>query len=125
MSFHKLFLHSPVRYVLAVLLSAAVAAACLATQGHTLRVQWANALTTAGAVTALVGMLQCVAFYGAFDTFRFSFSSLGNQRPNKDYFEYLEEKKEQRSHQNLVYVPFIAVGLLVLAVGVLVGLGLW
>ena len=121
----RLFLHSWKRYLAAALTALAMAGLCLLTQGHTLRIHYVNAVTVAGAVVFLLGMLQLVSFFGAFDSFGYAFSSIGNKRRYHDLYEYVTARKEARSHRELTFMPFITVGLLVLAAGILLGGGLW
>ncbi len=123
MSFLRRFvLHSPRRYAAAVIVAALVALWILYSKGFHLRVNYMDALTTAGAVVFLLGLLQLVAYFGAFDTFGYAFSSFRSKRRYEDLVEYTAAKREKRRVGELSFMPFITVGILVLAAGFLIGL---
>ena len=107
----RLFLHSPKVYVIALVLGAAVAA-------FRLLIRWADAMSTAGAVLILLGLLGVVARLGAFDTVGYGVSKIWKPRYG-DLVEYTEAKAEKRSRAPLGFMPFMTVGVLFLAAGLI------
>jgi len=114
----RLFLHSPKAYVLALVLGAALAALNLWSRGGGLLFRWADALSTAGAVLILLGLLGLVARLGAFDTVGYGISKIWRPR-YRDLVEYTQAKGEKRSREPLGFMPFILVGALFLLAGIL------
>ena len=120
MSFRKLFLHSPVRYIVGLVLALIIGFLCLLSKGFEYRISYVDAFSVAGAAVFFMGLLQAVAFYGAFDIFGFSASSFGRkERKYKDYASYLEQKSAKRKASKLTYMPFIAVGVVFFIIGII------
>ena len=71
----RIFRHSPIRYAVAAGIALLVAFLCLLRTGFDLRIYYMDALSTAGAVVILLGLLFMAAYFGAFDTFGYSFSN--------------------------------------------------
>ena len=115
----RLFCHRPLRYLIACALGAAVTAVCLFRGRLDVRMTWIDALTVAGAVVILLGLLGLVSHYGAFDIFGYAFSFFGYRKYGSLY-EYSESKKEKRSKAGWSFMPYIIVGLLYLLAGLLV-----
>lgn len=124
--FKKLFLHSPFRYIAAAVLCAAIITIMLVTRGADLRLHFYDAFTTAGVITMLFGLLLLVWYFGTFDIFGFSFSAMlhTTERRYKTLYDYTEAKKEKRQSGKLLFMPYITVGALVLAIGLIIGIGL-
>lgn len=121
MSFLKrYFFHSPVRYIVALVLNIAVALIVLCVRGFDLKIYYVDAFSAAGAASVFFGLLLWVAAAGAFDTIGYGFSTFGTGRKYKDLYEYTVRKKELRSRQNKTYMPHIIVGLVFLLVSILI-----
>ena len=106
---------------MALLLAAAI---LFLHQGFGLRYWYAEAMTASGAIVFLIGMLQLAAYFGAFDTFGYSFSTFRSQRRYQDLYEYTAGKSEERKHGELTFMPFLVVGLVFLLIGLLLHIGL-
>ena len=117
MQFKKIFFHSPVRYAVAFALAVIITLIRLFTTSFDLMIHYIDALTIAGALVFLIGMLQIVTRLGAFDIFGYSFTTFRTQSKYKDLVEYRRIKEEKRSRENLTYIPFILVGTGFLTVG--------
>ena len=113
----KLFLHSPKSYIIALSIATVIAVIRLATTGFDLLFYYIDALTIAGAIIFLVGMLAVVSKFGAFDMFRYSFSSLRRSGKYKDYYEYESKKQETRTRTELTFMCYFTVGAVFLIVG--------
>jgi len=121
--FKKLFLHSPKAYIVAFAIATAFVLINLVVKGFYMRICYVDAFTTSGAITFLIGMLILVAHYGAFDTFAYSFSRLRGKKYDSLY-DFSTEKNEKRAKGNLIFMPFIAVGIVFIAVGLIIGAGM-
>lgn len=114
------FFHSPVRYIVALVLNIAVVLIVLCVRGFEVRSYYVDAFSAAGAASVFFGLLLWVAAAGAFDMFGYGFSTFGTVRKYRDLYEYTVRKKEQRGRQNKTYMPYIVVGLVFLLVSVLI-----
>lgn len=112
------FIHSPGRYALALVLGAGLTALGLYFRKSLLPIWWADSLSIAGAVLVLLGLLGLMARLGTFDMAGYAVSTLGNRR-YRDLYEYSRAKAEKRSHTPPGFVPFIAVGAVFLAAGLI------
>ncbi len=117
--FRKFFWHSPVHYVIAVLIAGGFSCAVLFTKGAGSTIMWMDALTTGGAIAALFGLLLLSARLGSFEIFGYSFRKFGG-RTDKDFYAYMEENKQKRSAQEYTFMPYITVGLLFIVTGMLI-----
>ena len=114
----RLFFHSPRIYVVALLLGAVLTALNLWSRGSGLLFRWADALSTAGAFLILLGLLGLMARLGAFDTVGYGISRIWKPRYS-DLVEYTQAKAEKRSRAPLGFMPFVTVGVLFLAAGLI------
>ncbi len=122
--FRRFFFHSRKRYVTGLLLAAALVLWILYQKGFDRLLCYVEALTTAGAVVLLIGLLQLVAYLGAFDTFGYGWKYITKYGQYKDLVEYNEKQREKRAQGEMVFMPFITVGFLILAAGLLLRLAL-
>lgn len=114
----RLFLHSPKRYIIGVIIAIVLALIFLMIRGFQYRINYVDAFSVAGAVVFFIGMFQLASFYGAFEIFGYSASSFrGKERRYKDYYEYQKAKEEKRSQSELIFVPFIVVGACFFVIG--------
>ncbi len=119
----RIFHHSPKHYGIAAGIGVLTALLVLLRDGFHLRIHYMNALTVAGAVVLLIGLLLLVGYYGAFDTFGYSFSTLGRRRYDSLY-EYSQAKQQERSRGGWLFCPYLITGLVLLLIGLLLGIGL-
>ncbi len=117
---NRLFRHSPLSYIAFAVLGAGICALSLLRTGTGYTLAWADALSTAGLILVLLGFLMMISHFGAFDSFGYSFSTLGARR-YKDLYAYTQAKKEKRTAKGWGFMPPILVG----AVFLLFGLVLW
>lgn len=114
------FFHSPVRYIVALVINAVVALVVLSVRGFDLKIYYVDAFSAAGGVSVFFGLLLWVAAAGAFDTMGYGFSVIGGNRKYKDLYEYTVRKKEKRGRQKKTYMPYIVVGIIFLMISFLV-----
>ena len=115
---NRFFCHHPLRYLFWVGLGAAVALLSLLRSGFGLIFFWADALSAAGAVLILLGLLGLAAHCGAFDTFRFSFSTL-KSRHYRTMYEFNEARKKKRNKREWIFAPPLTLGAAYLLIGIL------
>lgn len=116
----KLFFHSPVRYIVGVVLALIIGFLCLLSKGFKYRISYVDAFSVAGAVVFFIGLLQAAAYYGAFSIFGYSFSTFRRRQPKyKDYASYQEHKRDIRSSEELTYIPLIVVGAFFFIIGMI------
>ena len=118
----RFFRHPPLRYLLWAGLGAVVALLSLLRSGFGLVFFWADALSAAGGVLILVGLLVLAACCGAFDTFRFSFSALKSRRC-RTLYDLSEARREKRKKGEWIFAPPLTLGAAYLLIGVLLSLG--
>ena len=116
----KMFFHSPIRYMVSVILALLIVFLCLLSNGFEYRISYVDAFSVAGGIVFFVGMIQLVAFLGAFDIFGYSASAFrGKERKYKDYVDYQTKKRAEKSNSKLTYMPFIAVGAIFFIIGMI------
>ncbi len=120
----KFVLHSPGVWIAAAVTGLVLAFLYLVFHGFDLLFYYMDALSLAGAALILMGLLGMTAYFGAFDTFGYAFSTFVEKRRYKDLYEYTQAKQDKRSHGELSFMPFILVGALLLAVGLLLRLAI-
>ena len=102
--------------VIALVIGAVIALIVLIESDFVRIASYYDALTTAGAVVILVGLLVLVTYHGAFDIFGYAFKFHSTRR-RVSYSEYMEKKKEGRSP--LTFLPYLIVGAVILGAGLL------
>ena len=117
----RLFRHHWGHYLAAALVGAAVALAALYQSSFTALFAYYSALTTAGAVCVLLGLLWCVSYNGTFDVFGYAFSHFGTRR-YEDLRSYSQIKMEKRAKHGWTFMPWITVGIVLIAAGLIIRL---
>lgn len=121
----KFFVHSPGHYIGAAILAVAVGIFryCTLAEGVSTRLACYEIFSVAGFVTVLIGMLLTVAYLGAFDLFGYVFSPgrTGEHRKYKSYADYCQQKAEKRAREQLFFVPYYVVGVVLVLIACLFG----
>lgn len=117
--FKKLFVHSPIHYAIA----SGIALVLFGIYWISTKFIWIyvpDALCIAGAITLLVGLLLLISHYGAFDTIAYSFTTFRKREKRKytDLVDYSERKASQRKLRDLFFMPYIAIGTIILIIGI-------
>ena len=118
---NRLFRHAPKHYIIPACIGAAIALLSLLRNGFSARLHYVDALTVAGAVVIFLGLLGLVGHLGGFDVFGYSFSMFGTRR-YKTLYDYSTAKQELRSRGGWTFAPYLLVGAVYLAVGLLLWL---
>lgn len=113
----KLFIHSPLDYIIALVVSFAVFFEYLFFNGFDKGYNYLEAAFVSGFIVVLYGGLKTVIYYGAFDTFGYGFAKMfGNKAKYVDLIDYNERKKAKRVKLNYPFIPYFVVGSLVLLI---------
>jgi len=106
----KYFFHSPVHYVVALVLNVFFSLLVLWLKGFDKLFFYVDAFSVAGALSVLFGLLLLVSALGAFNTFGYAFSYFRAERRYKDLYEYTLAKQEKQAMRQKTYMPYIVVG---------------
>lgn len=120
----RLFAHSWKHYAAAGAIGLLLTLLMLLKNGFGLRIAYVDGFTVAGAVLILLGLLMCTARLGAFDIFTFSFSTLREGRRYRTLYDYTEAKAEKRRRSDWFFMPYLLLGVILLAAGLLLGIDL-
>lgn len=121
-TFKKIFLHSPIKYLVSLVMVALIVVLALSIKGFNYLVNYANGFFIAGALLIGVGLLSICNNLGTFDIFGYSGKYVINRIRNvnvEDFPEYTENKKEKRKKIRFEFVPYIVVGLFSLIVAII------
>ena len=117
--FKKIFIHSPIRYIIALAIAIIFSLVYLIINGFNYKIFYLDAFTVAGSIDILVGLLALVTYFGAFDTFGYAFSTFKKDRRYKDLVEYTDAKKVKRANSQFIFVPYVVVGVIFVLVGLI------
>ena len=85
-----------------------------------------NGLFIGGAVVLGIYLLTLLNYFGAFDLFGYSFSTIGvkyfphGKKKYDDYYSYTEIKKEKRKKDQFNFVAYLVVGLIFVIASIIV-----
>jgi hypothetical protein len=115
--FKKLFLHSLSQYLFALGIGVTVTLLYALLNGTHLNM-YLYGMGLAGLLLILIGGLATTTYFGAFDTFGYSFGKVFNYKKNKNIKlpEYVEQQNIKRKAQNLTFMPYYVVGVLLLII---------
>ncbi|MBR6643470.1 MAG: DUF3899 domain-containing protein [Lachnospiraceae bacterium] len=119
----KYFFHSPVHYVVALVLNVFFSLLVLWLKGFDKLFFYVDAFSVAGALSVLFGLLLLVSALGAFNTFGYAFSYFRAERRYKDLYEYTLAKQEKQAMRQKTYMPYIVVGVVFLIMSWLLSQG--
>lgn len=119
-SLRKALFHSPGHYIVALVIAVAVGLFRFSTlpEGMSPWYVCYEVLSVSGYVTFLIGGLMTVSYFGAFDLFGFVFTPRGQngKKKYKNYTEYTEKKSEDRVREGYFFVPYFAVGIVIVLI---------
>lgn len=119
----KIIFHSPLKYLIIFIIGLIITSISLFVKGFNL-LSFVDGFFISGASLIFIGLLSCLFFYGAFDTFSFSFSYVKNSySKNKDervndFYKYKQNKNSKRENMNIPYTPYLINGLLFLIIAI-------
>jgi len=108
------------RYVAAFIINIVVTIVVLLIRGGGFKIYYVDALSVAGSVSILLGLLVWITEAGAFDTIGYGLSTFRSERKYQDLYEYSLLKKEKRSRKDKPFLPYIVVGAVFLLLSLLV-----
>ena len=109
--FRRLFIHSPIRYIVSLVIGIAVSISVLAFYGWDKKIYYCDAFFASGAILVSIGALAFVSYYGGFDIFGYVFTSLRTNRRYHDLYEYVNAKNEKRKKPYFPFMPYLMVGI--------------
>lgn len=113
--FVKIFIHSWLKYVVAIFVSIVIILIVLSSKGFKHLVSYCDGLFISGGVLIGVGLLSLLASYGSFDIFSYSGKYVYNKIKNKSverYPEYSKNKALNREKAQFGYIPYLVVGIM-------------
>lgn len=122
-TFKKIFLHSPMKYLISLGIMICVTVVFLSIKGFNYLVNYSNAFFIGGALFVGIGLLSIVTNLGTFDIFSYSGRYVINRIKNVDvdrFPEYCENKKEKRKKLKFEFVPYLVLGIFALLVAVII-----
>lgn len=121
-TFKKIFLHSPKKYLVSLVIMVVLIISSLSMKGFNLLVNYCNAFFIAAALFIGIGFLSILTNLGTFDVFSYSGKYVANRIRNvniEKYPEYTENKKEKRKKFRFNFVPYMVLGLIGLIVAII------
>lgn len=111
----KLFFHSPIRYIISLIVAIILILIRLITSnGFQNIVAYCDGTFIAGMILICFGGLSVVTFFGGFDIFSYNFSR--KKEGASSLYEYSQIKAEKRKSGPLHFVPYFVVGLFFLLI---------
>ena len=112
--FKRLFLHSPIKYVVLVILGLLIFLANLLFNGFDYYTFYVGGVQIAGLSIILMGGLSMLGYYGAFDFWGYTFSKKMEDGRRIPISEYTEQKRVKRHNKNIPFTPYFLVGVIYL-----------
>lgn len=122
-TFKKIFLHSPMKYLISLGIMICVIIVFLSIKGFNYLVNYSNAFFIGGALFVGISLLSIVTNLGTFDIFSYSGRYVINRIKNVDvdrFPEYCDNKKEKRKKLKFEFAPYLVLGVFALLVAVII-----
>ena len=110
--FKKLFIHSPARYIVSVVILVGVLIAYNSINGWGHLVNYSNAFFISGGILIALGLISMVDYYGGYNIARYIFVRRDPDGKRKSLAEYNEDRKEKLKHKEFRYFPYLLLGIL-------------
>ena len=108
--FKKVFLHSPIKYIVLLIIGILITIINCISKGFDLLVSYVDGAFVAGATIFLIGGLSTLNYFGAYDFWSYTFSKRAPNGTKKPLYEYSNEKQEKRSRAKIPFGAYYAVG---------------
>jgi hypothetical protein len=108
--FKKIFMHSPVKYVVLLILGLLIILANLLLNGFDHFLFYLNGVQIAGLSIVLMGGLSMLGYVGAFDFWGYTFSKKEEDGRRIPISQYIEIKNSKRQRKNIPFTPYFLVG---------------
>ena len=114
--FKKLFIHSPIRYVVSfvIILGVMIAYNCINGWGHL--VNYSNGFFISGGIVIALGLFSMLDYYGFFNMARWIFVRRDAEGHKKALYEYSEERTEKLKNKKYRFFPYLFIGIIVIIV---------
>lgn len=122
MNKQKIIFHSPIKYLIIFILTSIVCLLISFIKNFTL-IGFVDAFFISGTITFVIGLLSLLSYFGAFDTFAYSFSYVKNSysksnNKNIDFYNYKQNKILKREKSNFSFTPYLIIGFVFLIISV-------
>lgn len=123
MNKQKIIFHSPIKYLLIFILTSIVCLLISFIKNFTL-IGFVDAFFISGTITFVIGLLSLLSYFGAFDTFAYSFTYIKNSysktnNKNNDFYNYKQMKIMKRKKENFSFTPYLIVGLIFIIISII------
>ena len=129
----RLFPKSIASYIYALISGAAITIYVIAQTGFDVLISYVNGLTSSGILLVLFGLLMLAIHLGAGDSLTYTFrkirethrkDSMIEELTRQSYWDYIQTKQNQRKVREWTFMAYIWVGVVFIAAGFLVELGI-
>lgn len=112
----RLFEHSWKRYLITLLLGAAIVITYLYLKGFDIIINYINGFFISGFALLCIGGLSLLSFFGAYDFFSYAFY---RKKASQSFNEYVEKKELKRKGNNLTCGPYFGLGLILVIISLI------
>lgn len=112
--FKRLFLHSPIKYVVLTILGLLIFLANLLFNGFEFYTFYVGGIQIAGLSLLFMGGLSMLGYYGAFDFWGYTFSKKTEDGRRIPISDYVEQRRVKRHNKNFPFPPYFLVGIIFL-----------
>ena len=114
--FVRLFMHSPVKYIVLTVFGLLIVLANLLLNGFDYFIYYINGFQIAGLSIIFMGGLSALGYVGAFDFWGYTFSKKNHDGRRIEISQYIDMKSTKRHSKNLPFTPYFLIGLVFLTV---------
>lgn len=123
MNKQKIIFHSPIKYLIIFILTSIICLLISFIKKFTL-IGFVDAFFISGTITFVGGLLFLLSYFGAFDTFAYSFSYIKNSylktnNKNNDFYNYKQTKILKRKKENFSFTPYLIIGLIFIIISII------
>ena len=125
MMFKKLFIHSPIRYIVSLGIMVTFVVLYRIIQRdffistYSKLVYYSNAFFLAGLIVLCTGLFVLVDIFGGFNIFRYMFVRKNVNGTKKTLQDYNLEREEKTKFKHFIYIPYLVVATIGLIISVL------
>lgn len=120
MKFRLIFIHSPIKYIVSLVVSLLLMVLyCAIRNTWSSPMMYSNGLFIGGFTMVSVGLLNLLNNFGAYDMWAYVFTRK-RKKEGITLAEYSEIKAEERKKTRFSFVPFVTVGLFAIIVSAII-----
>lgn len=118
--FSKLFLHSPVRYIVSFVIMVGVLITYNCINGWQYLINYSNSLFIGGGIIIACGLFSMLDYFGFFNIARWIFVRRDMDGHKKTLYEYSEEKAEKNKNKKYRYFPYLLIGVITIIISAII-----